>query len=232
MQKAHLFASAALLTVILPAGMASAQTAVTAATDLNVRAGPGPQYPVTGVIAVNESATINGCLDGSKWCTVTFAGGEGWAYSDYLVADLSGSMVVVTESRADIGVPVVVYEEGAAGEAGAVGGATGAAGGAIAGALIAGPVGAVVGGVAGGAAGGLTGAAAGAIADPPEPVVTYVTGNQVEPVYLEGEVVVGAGIPEPVVLTPIPEYQYQYVYVNGQPVLVDPATRQIVYVVR
>ena len=65
-----------------------------------------------------------------------------------------------------------------------------------------------------------------------KPVRTYVTGNQVEPVYLEGEVVVGATIPEPVVLTPVPDYDYPYAYVNGQPVFIDPATRQIVYIVR
>src|SRR5690606_35749981 len=88
--------------------------------------------------------------------------------------------------------------------------------------------GAVVGGVAGTVAGG----AAGTIIDPPEQVRTYVTTHQVDPVYLEGEVVVGAGVPDTVELREIPDYQYRYVYVNGQPVLVDAKTRQIVYVVR
>ena len=61
---------------------------------------------------------------------------------------------------------------------------------------------------------------------------TYVTTNQVEPVYLDGEVVVGAGLPETVELREIPDYEYRYVYVNGQPVLVEPSSRRIVYVVR
>ena len=68
--------------------------------------------------------------------------------------------------------------------------------------------------------------------DPPENVRTYVTSNQIEPVYLDGEVVVGAGLPETVELREIPDYEYRYVYVNGQPVLVEPDTRRIVYVVR
>jgi hypothetical protein len=45
-------------------------------------------------------------------------------------------------------------------------------------------------------------------------------------------VVIGAGVPDTVALQVIPDYQYQYVYINGQPVLVDPGSRQIVYVIR
>jgi uncharacterized protein YraI len=232
MKRTGILTSVALLTAAALAGVASAQTAATATTDLNVRAGPGPEYPVVGVIAANGSATINGCLEGSKWCTVTFDGGQGWAYSDYLAAQFGGNTVVLSQRTPEMAVPVTTYEPSGAEAGGTAGIVTGATGGAVAGALIGGPVGAVVGGVAGGAAGGITGGAAGAIVDPPEEVRTYVASNQVNPVYLEGEVVVGAGIPDTVQLQPIPDYQYNYVYVNGQPVLVDPGTRQIVYVMR
>ncbi len=232
MNRKHALATAFICAAALP-GMALAQTAATATTDLNVRSGPGPEYPVVGFIEANGEATILGCIEGSKWCNVSHASGEGWAYSDYLVADFSGSPVVVTESRADIGVPAVVYDETTASEAGgAAGVTTGAAGGAIAGALIGGPIGAAIGGVAGAAAGGITGAGVGAVVEPPEPAVAYVTSNPVDPVYLEGEVVVGAGVPDTVQLQPIPDYQYNYAYVNGVPVLVDPGNRQVVYVVR
>jgi hypothetical protein len=78
------------------------------------------------------------------------------------------------------------------------------------------------------ASGGVTGA----LIDPPQTARTYVTSNPIDPIYLEGEVVVGAGVPESVTLQAIPDYDYRYVYINGQPVLVDPGTRQIVYVVR
>ena len=53
-----------------------------------------------------------------------------------------------------------------------------------------------------------------------------------DPVYLEGEVVVGATLPETVELREIPDYEYRYVYVNGVPVLVEAETRQIVRIVR
>lgn len=156
---------------------------------------------------------VNGCLEGSKWCTVTHNGAEGWVYSDYLTADVSGSAVVLTEGYADVGVPVGTYEDSGVGEGAAAGAATGA----VAGALIAGSIGAAVGVAAGAAAGGT----AGAVIDPPAEVRTYVTSNPVDPAYLEGEVVVGAGLPATVELREVPNYEHRYVYVDGQPVLVE-----------
>jgi uncharacterized protein YraI len=197
---------------------ALAQTAATATTDLNVRSGPGPQYEVVGVIPSDGSATVSGCLEDSKWCQVAHDGTEGWAYSDYLAADLSGERVVITERRADVGVPVATYDSSADGAV------VGATGGAITGAIVGGPIGAAVGGVAG--------AALGAAADVPEPAITYVRSNPVDPVYLEGEVVVGATLPETVELREIPDHEYRYVYVNGLPVLVQADTRQVVRIIR
>ena len=225
MQKKLLFsvAGGALLGLT---GMAFAQSAVVATTDLNVRAGPGPQHQVVGVIGAGQSATLDGCLEASKWCVVAFNGGEGWVYSDYLTGEFGGTRVVLTERPADSG--VVLVDPPADVDGGTTGAVGGGVTGAVAGAIIGGPVGAVV----GGGAGAIGGAAAGTVIDPPANVRTYVTEHQVEPVYLDGEVVVGAGLPETVVLQEIPEYEYRYVYVNGQPVLVEPDSRRIVYVVR
>lgn len=215
--------------LLMLAGAAQAQTAVTATTDLNVRAGPGSNYEVIGTIPSGGTATLNGCADNSKWCSVTVDGTEGWAYSDYLQGEFAGQQVVVTERPAD-SVAVTTFEQpqGNQGDEVAV---TGAVGGAVAGALIGGPVGAAVGAAAGAAVGGAVGTT---IPEPPQEVRTYVSSNAVEPVYLDGEVVVGAGLPESeqIVLREIPDYEYRYVNVNGQPVLVDPESRRIVYVFR
>lgn len=218
--------SAAAGALLAMTGAAFAQSAVIVTTDLNVRAGPGPQHQVVGVIGAGQSANLNGCLEASKWCVIAFNGGEGWVYSDYLTSDFGGTQVVLTERPADSGVRIV--EAPVDVDGGATGAVTGGVTGAVAGAIVGGPVGAVV----GGGAGVVGGAAAGTVIDPPANVRTYVTTNQVEPVYLDGEVVVGAGLPETVTLREIPDYEYQYVYVNGQPVLVEPGTRRIVYVLR
>ncbi len=208
---------AGIAATLLLSGTALAAVPVIATTELNVRAGPGTNFPVVGMIAEGGAAVIGGCVAETRWCTVSYDGGEGWAYSDYLTADLGGQQVIITERGTDLGVPATVYEGPPAAVPGAVGGA-------IAGAVIAGPVGAVVGGVAG--------ATLGAAVDPPKEVRAYVTENALEPVYLDGEVVVGATLPEPVVVTPVPDSQYAYVYVNGVPVLVEPDTRKVVYIFR
>lgn len=205
---------------------AFADTSVSAVTDLNVRSGPGPQYPVIGVLGAGQQATLNGCLENSKWCTIAEAQGQGWVYSDYLTADFGGSQVVLTQRPADADVAIVAppADKGGGDTGALVGGATGA----IAGAIIGGPVGAAV----GGAAGVISGGATGTVIDPPENVRTYVTTHKAEPIYLEGEVVTGARLPETVTLGDVPDYEYRYVNVNGQYVLVEPQSREIVYVMR
>ncbi|TKA96811.1 DUF1236 domain-containing protein, partial [Cereibacter changlensis] len=91
---------------------------------------------------------------------------------------------------------------------------------------------AAVGGPVGALIGAAIGAGGGAALDPGETVTTYVTTNPVEPVYLEGDLVVGAGVPDVVVLQEVPETEYSYAYVNGVPVIVNPADRRIVQIIQ
>lgn len=206
-------------------GTAVAQQPVFSTTDLNIRAGPGPSYPIIGAIGMDGEAMLLGCLEASKWCQVSANGVEGWAYSDYLIADSAGVEVVVTQRPAEMEVPVVVYDGP---EGSTIGGVAGGAAGAIAGAIVGGPIGAAVGGIAGAAGGGV----AGDVLEPTPVIRTYIDQHPIEPVYLEGEVVVGASLPETVELYEIPDYEYRYVYVNGQPVLVEPGSHRIVYIMR
>lgn len=204
--------------VALTAGPALAATTATATTDLNLRAGPGPQYEIIGVIAGDASADVEGCIEESNWCKVMYDGQEGWAYGEYLTASVEETMTPVVSE--EVVVETITYDNSNDGEAFVSAGTVGA----VAGALIAGPVGAAVGGMAAGTAG--------ALAEPDTEVVTYVRSNTLDPIYLEGEVVTGAIVPDTVELVEIPESQYRYVYINGLPVLVEPEERTIVYVVR
>lgn len=200
-----LLGSAAAVALFALSGAAIAQSAVVATTtDLNVRAGPGPQHQVVGVVGAGQSATLDGCIQGSKWCVIAFNGGEGWVYSDYLTGDFGGTQVVLTERPADSG--VVIVDPPADIDVSTTS--------SVSGAIL------------------VDDADAGPYIDPPENVRTYMSSNEVDPVYLDGEVVVGAGVPDTVVLREIPDYEYRYVYVNGQPVLVEPQSRRIVYVLR
>ena len=201
---------------ILFAGVASADTEVTAWTDLNMRSGPGPMYSIVGVIPANGALSVQGCLADASWCTVTHEGVSGWAAGNYMTANIENAPVALAAGDKRVVLKTVTYDNTDASAAG------GLATGAVAGALIAGPVGAVVGAIVG----------AGAAVAPDPTVITYVQTNPVEQVYLDGEVVVGAGIPETVILTPVPDSEYSYAYVNGVPVLVETKKRTVTYIVR
>lgn len=197
--------SLALGASLIPAA-ALAQVPGSVSSDLNLRQGPGSNYGIITTIPAGSPVTIDNCLDGLNWCQVTYAGSTGYGFASYLLVDAGGQTVVITENPSLVEVvaePVV-----------AVGEATG---------TIIGALGSAVGSVVGGVADVFT----------PEPdVVTYVRSNPVDPIYLDGEVVIGATVPETVTLREVPSSEYRYAYINGEPVLIEPASRQIVYVYR
>lgn len=197
---ATLFATVAALAAL--SQPASAQSTATATTSLNIRTGPGPEYPVTGAIPDNGQATVTGCIQGSLWCQVTYNGKQGWAYSQYMMAGSGAQAVMVNQTVPAIAQPSATV------------GTTTVVTRTISGDFIAPVAGAPM-----------------SIA-PPATVQTYVVQNPAAPVYLNGEVVEGVGLPEDVVLTPVPDYEYSYAYVNGVPVLVEPGTRRVRYIYR
>ena len=68
--------------------------------------------------------------------------------------------------------------------------------------------------------------------EPTTETVTFVRANPVETIYLDGEVVVGAGVPDTVTTYELPQQGLRYVSINGQTVLIDAETGQIVQVLR
>ncbi len=221
---------AAAVATLTFAGAAQAQTTGIATTDLNLRTGPGPEQPVIGIIKARQRAQIIGCVEGSLWCQVEYRGKQGWAYSQYMsLRNRSGTVVVVREPVNVAGVPVVAYN-------GYVEPTYRADIAPVAAAITAPLVG------AGGAGAAAIGAPNPTIyastylpparVTPPATVGNYVAANAAPSFAYPGEVIVGASLPQTVVLNNVPDYRYQYVYVNDTAVLVDPLTRRIVYVFR
>lgn len=200
---------------MLLATSAFAETAATAWTDLNLRAGPNVTYPIIAVIGANQEVSVDGCLEVSNWCRVAYGEFNGWASGEYLTATVQAP---IAANRERLMVGTVTYEKDP--DTALKSGAAGAA----AGAVIAGPVGAVIGAV--------VGLSVGSAATPEDRVTTYVRENPVDPIYLDGEVVIGAGIPQTVTLSEVPESQFYYAYINGVPVLVEREQRRVVYIVR
>jgi uncharacterized protein YraI len=215
-------ASAAMLSA------AQAQTIGTATTDLNVRSGPDPQFPVIGMIRENRRATVLGCIEGSRWCQVDIRGRTGWAYSQYMTLRAGDGRIVVREPANVASLPTVTYDAMGYREP------TYRADVAPTAAAIFNNSVVGYGGPGAGAIGAPRPATYNnfALTPPPPAIGQYVAANSTNSFYYSGDVVVGASLPQTVVLNNVPDYRYQYVYVNDTPVLVDPATRQIVYVFR
>jgi uncharacterized protein YraI len=199
-----------------------------AATDLNIRSGPANNFTIVGVIPSGEAATLDGCVEDGTWCKVSYDGVEGWSYAPYLTVSAEEEAYVVTERPASVEVTTVTYED--TGET-LKDERQGATAGAVIGSLAAYAAGGPVGGII---AGGILGGAAGSAAvEPTVETMTYVRSNPVETVYLDGEVAVGAGVPQDVTLYEIPsQSEYRYVDINGQTVIVNPETNAIVSVIR
>lgn len=193
----------------LMAGTAYAQVEATALTDLNLRAGPGPQYEVQGLIAVEDKVAVEGCVVDGDWCKVDYMGQTGWAYNAYLDFGPDANTEVAT----------IVIDNNSADNA-------------LAGSAVGAAVGAAIGGPLTIAAGILAGGMIGTDAAPAPEVIAYVNDHPVDTVILDGEVVVGAGIPEGVEIHEVPDSEYAYLSVNGQPVIVEPGERKIVTIVR
>ena len=205
-------ATAALAILAAPA---LAETA-TVATDLNLRAGPGPNYVIQGSMPAEAQVEVEGCVEGGQWCRVSYDGQTGYAYAPYLIVTEADTMQPVTEITT---IETVTYEDNG-GDA-LIGGATGAA---IAAAAIGGPA-AIAGGV-------VLGSLVGSVADPEEETITYVRQNPVEPLFIQDEPLIGATIPEGVTLSTVPDSAYSYANLNGETVIISNDNRAIVYIVR
>ncbi|MFK0162420.1 DUF1236 domain-containing protein [Rhizobium sp. NPDC090279] len=199
--------------VLGSAGLAQAEMSATTASDIEVRSGPGAEFPTVGVATRGSEATLDGCIEGSRWCRVDVNGMRGWVYAQYLNVEQDGAAVVVQDHRDDLGIPMITYEQTDPVETGSVQ------------PVQPGPNDQLLGPVdqSGGDVVAIT---------PPDEVRSYIDDNPVDTVQLNGDLAIGATVPRSVEVHRIPDYQYSYVEVNHQPVLIDPGTRRIVYVYR
>ncbi len=184
------------------AGLARAEMLATTVTDMDVRSGPGEEYPAVGTATRGSQATLDGCVEGGQWCRIDVNGMRGWVFAQSLTVDQDGGTVVVEKHGRDLGVPVVTYQKE------------------VAPPVSPSPDDELVGTVR----------SDGTIDPPPGTVRTYIDANSVDAVEYQGDVAVGTELPQTVTVRTIPDYKYSYVRINGQRVLVDPATHRVVYV--
>ncbi|WP_420962283.1 DUF1236 domain-containing protein [Brucella sp. IR073] len=68
------------------------------------------------------------------------------------------------------------------------------------------------------------------ITEVPPPVREYVIAHPIEPVVIQEQISPGYVIPETIEVRPVPDSPgYGYIYVNGEPVIVQLESRRVVY---
>jgi uncharacterized protein YraI len=103
-----LAAAAAVAALAMPA-TAQAQYAQTASW-VNLRAGPGRDYPLVVSFAPGVPITVQGCIEGYSWCDVIGPNGErGWIYAGKIVYPYQSGYVPVMQYGPVIGIPVVTF---------------------------------------------------------------------------------------------------------------------------
>jgi PKD repeat protein len=71
---------------------------VTSKTNLNVRSGPGVNYPIVGVLLTGQSAEISGVSADGGWWQILFPGapgGVGWVSAPFVTSQNTGNVPVV-----------------------------------------------------------------------------------------------------------------------------------------
>jgi len=84
---------------------------VYALSDLNLRTGPGEEYPILGVIKKHDEGDALGCLADWTWCDISVGGYHGWVAAEFLVTQkphlLSSEGQTLPELQAASLIPVV-----------------------------------------------------------------------------------------------------------------------------
>lgn len=219
-------ASAMALTAALPSFAQS--TEARAGAEISARVSPSEFAPAVGVLELNQTVVIEGCLEDISWCQISYDGQTAWASGQYLYVEENATPVALINKPGSLSLTTVTVPDDAETQSDQN---SAAAVGATIGSLIAYAAGGPIGGII---AGGMLGTvAAVASVEPSEETLVYVTENPVETVYLNGEVVVGAGVPAEVTMYDVPNQpELRYLSVNGQMVLVDAETNMIVRVIR
>jgi uncharacterized protein YraI len=99
--------TATLLLVGVPTAAFAARGTTT--SDVNMRAGPGTEYPAVTTVPENARVNIHGCLSDYGWCDVSWSGDRGWISAQYLDYYYNNRYVYLPDYVDVIDVPVVTF---------------------------------------------------------------------------------------------------------------------------
>jgi len=79
-------------------------------TDVNLRAGPGTEYPVILTVPADAPITILGCVPDYTWCDSVFQDRRGWMRSTYLSGYSEGDYYLLRDYAPDLGYRRVTFD--------------------------------------------------------------------------------------------------------------------------
>lgn len=81
-----------------------------ATTSVNMRAGPGTQYPVVNVVPHRASFPIHGCAADGSWCDIGWGGDRGWVSASYINVMYNGQPRALSASIVPtVGIATVAF---------------------------------------------------------------------------------------------------------------------------
>ncbi|MGH6865526.1 MAG: DUF6600 domain-containing protein [Methyloceanibacter sp.] len=79
-------------------------------TDVNLRAGPGTEYPIILTVSYQEPITIVGCLADHTWCDTVYQDQRGWMSAVYLAGLYEGEYYPLRDYAPSMGFEVVTFD--------------------------------------------------------------------------------------------------------------------------
>lgn len=106
-------AGVAVAALTLLPGIVEAQPPAVAAKSVNLRAGPGRDYPLVLRVGPGTPLAVQGCVDGYAWCDVVVPGNyRGWVYAGNISYAYQQERVPLLQYGAVIGLPIIGFSLG------------------------------------------------------------------------------------------------------------------------
>ena len=102
----------ALVATLLLAPFAAQAAPAFVTTRLDLRAGPGAEYPAVAFLEPGLQVEVLGCLEGYGWCDVVIGQDRGWVAGAYLQAPYQEHRAPLVRVAPAIGLPIVGFSVG------------------------------------------------------------------------------------------------------------------------
>jgi uncharacterized protein YraI len=113
MKLSQILAGMVLAAALAVPGAALAQKlAYAVGSGVNMRAGPGTEYPVIGFLPGGSGVTVFGCIRDRRWCDVGAGGIRGWVNGNRLEFVYQGRRVLLPAYYSFFAAPIIGFDFG------------------------------------------------------------------------------------------------------------------------